>query len=477
MKKYMMLLLVVITMGCSNEEAKQSEIVEDEPKEEQVNVNKDEQKSESNDEVYPGLSEISIASDPEVIKQLSAGVLTDDLSYEEETEGVLWGIDDLDQAFLDEYKEAIQSTVTASDNPETLLKALIYYAGSPYHSQLLADLEGYQPNYQEPLLPRPEKSKDKGNEASDYAYILLDASSSMLLESDGDSRQRMAIAKEAVESFAKTIGESSKVSLVAFGHKGDQSEAGKEKSCSGIEEVYPLGKYEGEKFHQAVSSIEAKGWTPLAAGIEKVMELSKEQEGNVTVYIVSDGVETCDGEPVKAAKSFVENSNGVRTVNIIGFQVDREAEEQLTAVADAGNGEYYAADNSEELKSTIEYEWLPSLIELAWAPVNLAPVGWEITRKLEEVNNISNDWSAVISREDHRFRSIVSLLENEEWLSEEKVNQLNEMLDERKQMLEDLNETLRDEKRTLVDNEAKKIRKEVDEWVEEMRQLKEQTSS
>ncbi|MFD2657856.1 vWA domain-containing protein [Gracilibacillus thailandensis] len=476
MRKYiMLLLLVVITIGCSNEDARQSEEVEEESKEEQVN--KDEENTDQSDEVSSTLSEISISSELEVIKQLSPGQLTKELSYEEETEGVLWGIDDLDQGFLEELKDAIQSDLTVTDHPETFLKTLIYYAGSPYHSQLLSELEDYHPNYQEPLLPRPETVEDEENEASDYAYILLDASSSMLMEAEDESKQRMAIAKDAVESFAKTIGESSDVSLVAFGHKGDDSDSGKEKSCSGIEEVYPLGSFEGEKFHEAVSSVEAKGWTPLAAAIEEVMELSAEQEGNVTVYIVSDGVETCDGDPVKAAENFVKNSDDEGTVNIIGFQVDQEAEEQLTAVAEAGQGEYYAANNSEELQSTIEYEWLPSMTELAWAPVNLAPVGWEIMRKQEEVNEISSDWSAVISREDHRFRSVVSLLEEEEWIPEEKVTQLEEIMDERKQALEDLNATLRDEKKTLVDTEAKEIKEEVEEWVEEMRELREASSS
>src|SRR5699024_3012317 len=152
------------------------------------------------------------------------------------------------------------------------------------------------------------------------------------------------------------------VSLVAFGHKGDQSDAGKEKSCAGIEEVYSLNNYDSEKFHEAMSQVEAKGWTPLAEAIKKANELSDEQEGNTTVYIVSEGVETCEGDPVEAAKQFTDSSDESKTVNIIGFQVDQEAEEQLTEVAKAGNGKYYSADNSEELQETIEYEWLPSLL-------------------------------------------------------------------------------------------------------------------
>ncbi|WP_208585768.1 hypothetical protein [Gracilibacillus suaedae] len=79
---------------------------------------------------------------------------------------------------------------------------------------------------------------------------------------------------------------------------------------------------------------------------------------------------------------------------------------------------------------------------ISWAPVNLAPVGWEIMRKQEKVCEISSDWSAVISREEHRFRSVVSLLKEEEWIPEEQLTQLEEISDERKQALEALNATL-----------------------------------
>lgn len=156
--------------------------------------------------------------------------------------------------------------------------------------------------------------------------------------------------------------------------------------------------------------------------------------------------------------------------------MDQEAEEQLTAVADAGNGKYYAANNSEELQTTIEYEWLPSMLDLAWAPVNLVPVGWEIMRKQEEVNEISSDWSAVISREDHRFRSVVTLLKEEEWIPDENVVQLEEILEKRTNAFKELNDTLRDKKKAIVQNEAEEIKEEVEEWVEEMRELREQTS-
>ncbi|MED4017969.1 vWA domain-containing protein [Sutcliffiella cohnii] len=471
MKRFFTVLLIIFIVGCSNDaENNTNDITAKNDSEEAVTV--DTTETEEKSSILVTIDSVSTDVTIENIKQQSAGILTETISYEEETERVLWGLSDLDPALHTKMEASILEVANETEDPKTLVKALLYYVGSPSFQQIVEELENYEPNFNEPLLPLPERVQEgEVVEGESYSYILLDASSSMLLDSQG--RQRMDIAREAVESFAKTIGETSQVSLVAFGHKGDQSNGGKELSCAGIEEVYPLGSYDGESFHEAVSSVEAKGWTPLAAAIEKANELSTKVTGNITIYIVSDGVETCDGDPVKAAKSFVESNNDEnRTVNIIGFQVDQDAEKQLAEVADAGNGKYFSANNGEELLSTIEYEWLPSLLELAWAPINLAPDGWEVFRKVEEVSTLSNHWTAAIMRENHRLRTGVIILENEGNISSEIIGQVKELLDAREQQLNSLNVELREEKIAIINEKAAEIRERVEEWVQEMHELK-----
>ena len=51
--------------------------------------------------------------------------------------------------------------------------------------------------------------------------------------------------------------------------------------------------------------------------------------------MISDGVETCDGDPVQAAKD-LHNSNLNVTVNVIGFDVDQDGRKQLKETAQAG---------------------------------------------------------------------------------------------------------------------------------------------
>lgn len=111
--------------------------------------------------------------------------------------------------------------------------------------------------------------------------------------------------------------------------------------------------------------------------------MSKAYDADTTIYIVSDGAETCEGNPVKEAKAFA-SENSEYKVNIIGFDVDSKSEDQLKKVAEAGNGKYFSANNPNDLSKTIETQWLPSAGDLAWS-FTKAPGPWEILAEQNEL--------------------------------------------------------------------------------------------
>ena len=81
---------------------------------------------------------------------------------------------------------------------------------------------------------------------------------------------------------------------------------------------------------EVASAIESRGptgWTPLADGIEQAGEDLPEEATDGIVYVVTDGLESCGGDPVQAAQDLPDS--GIRpVVNGIGFQVgdaDQEA--------------------------------------------------------------------------------------------------------------------------------------------------------
>lgn len=179
--------------------------------------------------------------------------------------------------------------------------------------------------------------------------ILLDASGSMAGRVPGG--MKMDLAKKSIKKFASSLPEGVNVSLLVYGHKGTSSGKDKKLSCGSIETVYPLGNYNEDSFQQALNRFDPKGWTPLGAAIETAQKDLQQQTGdNVQniIYVVSDGVETCGGDPVKAAKE-LHQSDIEAVINIIGFDVDDEGQKALKKVADAGGGSYKSVDTEEDL--------------------------------------------------------------------------------------------------------------------------------
>jgi Ca-activated chloride channel family protein len=73
-----------------------------------------------------------------------------------------------------------------------------------------------------------------------------------------------------------------------------------------------------------------------------------ETPGAQIVYIVSDGEETCGGDPVAAARSLHEGEVQA-VINIIGFDLAESDRAQLRAVAAAGGGTFVEAEGPSEL--------------------------------------------------------------------------------------------------------------------------------
>ena len=251
-----------------------------------------------------------------------------------------------------------------------------------------------------------------------------------------------------------------------------KADSDKTLSCEGIEEIYSLSTFDEKEFEIALNNFQSKGWTPLAGAIDKADEMSQVLEGDITLYIVSDGVETCDGDPVKSAESFVKN-NEHRQVNIIGFNVDEDAEEQLKNVSEAGNGEFYKANNANELKDTIEFEWLPSRGDLAWA-FTKAPGPWEILDEYDRYDVAHEKIGVLAQKEKERYDQAITILREEEMLSNLSLNELkNRMTEHYVTRIDELRD-LRLEKISEVDAIADEIKQQVNEWKEEMERKKEE---
>lgn len=462
MKRHSFLLLLLISFvlsACSNEKENATT---------KPAVKQDVEKQETR---LKEVENINLEISKETLMRLPSGTLMADLSYEEDIEEIGNDIPELDPDIKSKLPSQLEQLTKDSDDLDTIKKGLVALLASPHYKQVIESSNAYQPQFEEPYLPDPTRSKGKEEvPAAKKAIILLDASSSMLLQSDG--RVKMDIAKDAVKSFAQTIGQSSEVSLVVYGHKGSESDEDMFESCSAIEELYPMGKYSKQEFQTAVDSFESKGWTPLAGAIQKAAEMSSNYLEGTTIYIVSDGAETCGGDPIQESRDLAAK-NSSNTVNIIGFDVDGDTEDQLKAVAEAGNGEYFKADNPEELKNTIQYEWLPSTLDLAWA-FTMAPDGWELGDEYKMGEQYPLQLWTIGRRESHRLRDAITIMGDNNWITDEQQTELRDWAMERSDAIKEVYFSMAKENREKADTKSKEIRQRVDEWVEKMKALKQE---
>lgn len=177
--------------------------------------------------------------------------------------------------------------------------------------------------------------------------LILDSSNSMA-EKAGNTT-KMEAAKQALTGFVAALPKNANVALRVYGHKGGQDNVKKAESCASTELVYTFQPLDRPKFNQAARSFQPAGWTPVAGALKASQAdftgKNAEQHTNI-IYMVSDGVETCGGDPVAAAKALHE-SDVKAIINVIGFDVDDEGREQLKQVAATGGGEYLEArDNA-----------------------------------------------------------------------------------------------------------------------------------
>jgi Ca-activated chloride channel family protein len=74
--------------------------------------------------------------------------------------------------------------------------------------------------------------------------------------------------------------------------------------------------------------------------------------GKRVMILISDGEESCDGDPCPAARKLAKAGVDLQ-FNAIGLAVNSKARKQLQCIAKAGDGNYYDADNTTDLEDAV----------------------------------------------------------------------------------------------------------------------------
>ncbi|CAG1014708.1 MAG: VWA domain-containing protein [Rhizobiaceae bacterium] len=185
------------------------------------------------------------------------------------------------------------------------------------------------------------------NIADRSVALVLDASGSMNARlPNGESR--MDVARRAIKGVASILPAEAQVSLWLYGAQSPRAE----KDCRDTHLAVAFGPASagGAAIAQVADGATAQGYTPIAFSLERAADEFLPDAKERVIVLVSDGKETCKGDPVLAAKALAEAEI---TVHTVGFIVDAAARVQLQAIARATGGSYFDAPVGPELPETL----------------------------------------------------------------------------------------------------------------------------
>ena len=180
--------------------------------------------------------------------------------------------------------------------------------------------------------------------------FILDASGSMLNALDG--RTRWAVAQDAIVTLSGSLPPQRNTSLWAYGHRVPQDDM--EASCQDIEEVILMSPVDPAVFDSVVHGLDAKGYTPITTALTMVAaSFPVGPDERNAIVLVSDGEETCGGDPCALAAELKARDIELR-INTIGYASDAATRMQLQCIATVTGGIYRDANDAAELEAALE---------------------------------------------------------------------------------------------------------------------------
>ncbi len=175
--------------------------------------------------------------------------------------------------------------------------------------------------------------------AESNLLFVLDSSGSMWGQVDGVAK--INTAKTVLNRLLGDLPDNTKAGLMVYGHR-------KKSSCVDVELVARLGQAHSRATRDVLDAITPRGKTPIAYALGEARYAFDNTSGDASnnVVLISDGIETCDGDPCAVAAELAAKNVNVK-VHVVGFDIPDEDRRQLECIAKKGKGRYFAANSTE----------------------------------------------------------------------------------------------------------------------------------
>lgn len=194
-----------------------------------------------------------------------------------------------------------------------------------------------------------------------HILILVDSSQSMkesiaggfldAMGLEGDTVNKMEAAKKVLEQTLARIPGDVNVGLRVFGQRFDNNAYS---DCSATALLVPMGTHNRRTITEAVRTLRPYGLTPLAYALQAAERDLQGIMGNKTIILISDGAESCGGDPCEYIRAMSARGINVK-IDIVGLGLkhDPEAKAQLDCITQSSGGKFYDANTAAELAESV----------------------------------------------------------------------------------------------------------------------------
>ena len=185
--------------------------------------------------------------------------------------------------------------------------------------------------------------------------LILDSSGSMAERLDS-GQTRIEAAKQVLTNVIGELPERPyiNVGFRSTGTKATTPRPAKASAAAPPSSRCPSRGADKKALQDQVNAYQPVGWTPLSLSLrESGKDFPKADDNTVNaVVLVTDGLETCGGDPCSASRQ-IKTGNSAITTHVIGFALDETERANLQCIVDESGGLLLGAGDADELSAAL----------------------------------------------------------------------------------------------------------------------------
>jgi Ca-activated chloride channel family protein len=183
------------------------------------------------------------------------------------------------------------------------------------------------------------------------AMIVFDASGSMTGMGFGEtSVRRIEQVRRALATVLPEVAPMRKIGLVVFG-------PGRRRQCENIDLRLPPSANAAKRIMSEVDALQPYGQTPLTSAVGAAAEALDFRDKPAVIVLLTDGDETCQGDPCALANRLKAEGHDV-TVHVIGYMLEQgtlpTGGQFARCLSEGTGGMFVSTNNTEELIAALQ---------------------------------------------------------------------------------------------------------------------------